>query len=788
MLAAVEKLLRQGLAHFSAGQFTEAGRLFRQALQDDPDNPDALHLLGLVVGKFGETDEAIRLILQAISRNPGAAVFHLNLGNAFKATGRFPEALGSYGQALSLNPGFAEAHANLGDVLAGIGNFTEATTSYRRAIELKPDFANAHNNLGNLFARTGESQLALDCYRSAVRHDPGYADALSNLGYELTNLNDLATAADMCRKAVAANPAHLAAHCNLARVLFLKGEFEEAEGIATECLRLDPSVFEANLILGHIFVSTGRRDAATASYRAACELSPDSTEAYMALGNLLAIEGQLDADQGVLRKVLISVTDGTKLWVPHLLDILTPYVLLEQGDWFEDEIEFVRGLLRPGEHVVDIGANYGCYTLAMSKSVGPGGKVWAYEPASLTAHFLNKSIAENEASNVEVFREAVSDQVGSIEFHVSMAPELSGLGQREDSFLKEEVKVTTLDSCAEQFGWDEIAFIKIDAEGHESQVLSGARSLLETTSPLVMYEVSHMERMNRGLIAEFAELGYQSYRLIPGLGALAPIDDAILNDMSILNLFCCKPDRAANLAARNLLTDASAPLPGLPDDAWSGYLETKVYCDAQRDLISNVDSTGGADWPAHRDAIGYYGLSKSEKLSPAERYACLLKCMTILNPITRPDELAAIARVSLLARVASDLGQRHAAASLLLSAVGWLKSGAGVTIAEPMVPAAERFDNIDPAGQLGAWVSATIIEHCLSVADRSSLQSAPSKLEYYDILRTNPFASCESTRRRVLFRNRLGLPPDTQSGDLIYNLAADNLNTEFWKSNFPPVR
>jgi hypothetical protein len=45
-------------------------------------------------------------------------------------------------------------------------------------------------------------------------------------------------------------------------------------------------------------------------------------------------------------------------------------VLLEQEDWFEKEIAFVRRLLRSGMRAVDIGANYGTYTLAMARAVG----------------------------------------------------------------------------------------------------------------------------------------------------------------------------------------------------------------------------------------------------------------------------------------------------------------------------------------------------------------------------------------------------------------------------------
>ncbi|MBK7673942.1 MAG: hypothetical protein IPJ27_03790 [Candidatus Accumulibacter sp.] len=55
----------------------------------------------------------------------------------------------------------------------------------------------------------------------------------------------------------------------------------------------------------------------------------------------------------------LTMVDEVRVVVPDSLDLITPYVLLEQQDWFEDEIKFLRHLLQPGQKVIDIGANYG---------------------------------------------------------------------------------------------------------------------------------------------------------------------------------------------------------------------------------------------------------------------------------------------------------------------------------------------------------------------------------------------------------------------------------------------
>lgn len=95
----------------------------------------------------------------------------------------------------------------------------------------------------------------------------------------------------------------------------------------------------------------------------------------------------------MLSTTTLELFDGVRIVVPDSLDRITPYVVLEQQDWFEDEIKFVRRLLKPGQKAIDIGANYGVYTLSMAKAVGPTGRVWAFEPASRTARLLAEGIA-----------------------------------------------------------------------------------------------------------------------------------------------------------------------------------------------------------------------------------------------------------------------------------------------------------------------------------------------------------------------------------------------------------
>ena len=169
--------------------------------------------------------------------------------------------------------------------------------------------------------------------------------------------------------------------------------------------------------------------------------------------------------------VTLELVDGVHVMVPDSLDLITPYVLREQEDWFEDEIKFLRHLLQPGQKIIDIGANYGVYTLSMAKRVGPTGRVWAFEPASSTAALLAASIAANGYSQVVLEKCALSNVMGTAQLSLNTNSELNALVHGDQpNGESEAVPLVTLDSCMETHGWAGIDFMKIDAEGEEANI------------------------------------------------------------------------------------------------------------------------------------------------------------------------------------------------------------------------------------------------------------------------------------------------------------------------------
>ncbi len=269
----------------------------------------------------------------------------------------------------------------------------------------------------------------------------------------------------------------------------------------------------------------------------------------------------------------LIMVDGVRIVVPDSLDLITSYVLLEQQDWFEDEIKFVRRLLKPGQKVIDIGANYGVYALSMARTVGPTGCVWAFEPASSTATLLAEGIAVNGFAQVVLEQSALSSTCGTAQLSLNENSELNALVPgKPSSSASETVPLVTLDECMERYGWRDIDFMKIDAEGEEANILKGGKRFFAELSPLVQYEIKAGADLHMELVQDFAALGYDSYRLVPGLDLLVSFDAESTPDGYLLNLFCCKQDCVERLATHGFLLASCGRPADHGDGAIHGHL------------------------------------------------------------------------------------------------------------------------------------------------------------------------------------------------------------------------
>jgi FkbM family methyltransferase len=476
----------------------------------------------------------------------------------------------------------------------------------------------------------------------------------------------------------------------------------------------------------------------------------------------------------MVESTVLTLVDGVRIVVPNSIELITPYVLREQQDFFEDELRFVRTLLEPGQQIVDIGANYGVYTLPMAQKVGPGGHVWAFEPASSTAHFLAQGITANAFRQVTLEQKAVSSSPGSAQLSLQRDSELNSIihGQPPTGD-SETVSLVTLDECMDRYRWSNIELIKIDAEGEENNIVKGGRRFFANLAPLVQYELKKdATTINFALIHEFAALGYDSYRLVPGLNLLAPFDAGSQPDPYLLNLFCCKAARADRLAARGVLlrasdlsgTESFADMnPGSIDAGvryhWSNALARLPYATALSSAWRATEGAGNSTGVIR--ALSFYSRSRDAALSPLERFRALEASFLALKAECEREPVRL--RLASLARVAHDYGARAVTVTALKQLLEYIRR-AGVDPSEPFLPPPERFDSIPCGAELVPWLVAAVLEQLEKREHYSTFYVGPTALGRLEDIHALGFGSPEMERRLDLVRLRIDYARRSQQG------------------------
>jgi tetratricopeptide (TPR) repeat protein len=223
----ITALLDQAEQHRLAGRLVEAGAACRQALDLQPDLPEAFHILGLVAYQSGRLDRAIEHLGRAVSLAADHPTYRANLAEMYRLAGRTDDAIREGRLALELKPDYPEALSNLGIAHYENKDYGEAADCHRRAIALNPGFVFAHSNLGNALFAIKQYDEAAAAYRRAIAIDPDFADVWANLGTTLHHAGEFDEAVSTLRRALALDPRHANARSGLGILLLMRGEFGE---------------------------------------------------------------------------------------------------------------------------------------------------------------------------------------------------------------------------------------------------------------------------------------------------------------------------------------------------------------------------------------------------------------------------------------------------------------------------------------------------------------------------------------------------------------------------------
>jgi FkbM family methyltransferase len=182
------------------------------------------------------------------------------------------------------------------------------------------------------------------------------------------------------------------------------------------------------------------------------------------------------------------------------------------------EINFLLSHVAKGDIVIDIGAHKGAYLYWLRKSVGPAGKVFAFEAQPLLATYLQRMTAFFKFKNVTVEWLGLSSKQGELELTIpnpdgspSPGATFEQITTGTAPLYKEKVKVDTLDNYFSSADKRPVKFIKCDVEGHELEVFRGGEKILKKDMPILLFECEarHLQSGDVKEVFSFLEdLGY----------------------------------------------------------------------------------------------------------------------------------------------------------------------------------------------------------------------------------------------------------------------------------------
>lgn len=441
-------------------------------------------------------------------------------GDAARDRRAWKSAARHYRGSLALNPDRTDLWVQLGHALKESGDLAGAADAYRCAIEREPENADTHLQLGHLFKLEKRWSDAAAAYVAALKLDMSLEDPARELREMLERETPLS---------------------NSGVVVAMLGHVRRAQRLEAQ---EGPRKVRKDKVRAPGVTSRpkppGRRPpSATASRRRllppkrelptlpvvewepepepVVELPPPPPPAPVEVPPPPAPEPQryfpLAGDMGLTR-----LLDGHFLYVDPLDETVAAH-LIARGYWEDWIHRTVCALVRPGDNIVEVGANFGVYTVAMARLTGPAGSVLTFEANPRLAGLVQRSVRFNGYGGMtSVLAKAAADKPGSISFAVSRSNAGGGTISSQDGALGTDstlihVETVTLDSVAPK----DVRFIRMDAEGSEPLILRGAQRLLKRKDIVVCMEWDIIQMAARADLGEFIQwlhgMGFRFWRI-----------------------------------------------------------------------------------------------------------------------------------------------------------------------------------------------------------------------------------------------------------------------------------
>ena len=262
--ATIDELLQRALQYHNAFKVNQAIGFYEKILQISPENPHAIHYLGVAYHQLDQHDLALKFLEMAVS----------------------------------LKPESSETFNHYGSALLKVENFEAAEAAFRQALKLYPSNAEALFNLGNLIISGPELQNQVDAIaperaveathllRQAIALNPDHLTWQLELANALIEIDEKLEAKQIIDEVIFKEP-------TLAKAYFIRAKIKLGDMDLTKCILLSPTSHRAINNLGVVKLRQGDLNEVVPLYKKASLIAPDDPSVRWGLANGLLATGNL---------------------------------------------------------------------------------------------------------------------------------------------------------------------------------------------------------------------------------------------------------------------------------------------------------------------------------------------------------------------------------------------------------------------------------------------------------------------------------------------------------------
>jgi tetratricopeptide (TPR) repeat protein len=306
--------LRRAILDFSQGRTEAARATCRDLLRIAPENPGALHLLGLIAHRDGHQGEALELLRRAAASPEATALHLMSYADLCRKAGDHDTALHAARRAVNLDATMALGWFCLGNVLCEMHQYHECRGCFERALERDPHLREARTSLAGVLARLGEVPAAIGQFERLLAEEPDNAECHGNYAVLLQELGRYEDALAQAERAVSQQPNVLTHHLRAAAIEMQLGRHGPALArldVVEKALldRSRPDRARLLALKAHLLKLVDRYDEAVALCRDALANGVESSDLLHVYGLALQAARAESAALGLFDRAAAVATD-----------------------------------------------------------------------------------------------------------------------------------------------------------------------------------------------------------------------------------------------------------------------------------------------------------------------------------------------------------------------------------------------------------------------------------------------------------------------------------------------